>query len=106
MSAQQKLADLNVRCDRLWSKRHSVHEADAFYRDAGQLFHDHGATIEKLLTLAKDALGFLPEQVCCGNLQGGGCDENGDGEPPQCCMQPVYLRHDLAAVIHELTEDA
>lgn len=28
-------------------------------------------------------------QVCCGNTQGGGHDENGDGEPPQCCGQPL-----------------
>lgn len=28
------------------------------------------------------------QQVCCGLTQGGGMNENGDGEPPECCGRP------------------
>lgn len=28
-------------------------------------------------------------QVCCGLGHGGGMDENGNGEPPSCCGQPI-----------------
>jgi hypothetical protein len=35
----------------------------------------------------------LPDtEVCCGWIQGGGMDENGNGEPPSCCGQPINPR--------------
>lgn len=46
----------------------------------------------------------VPGQICCGMPVGGGCDENGNGEAPSCCGQPLTERdmQEARAAVAEL----
>lgn len=72
---------------------------------------------DKINTKVEEALVVLDafrcagyQQVCCGFPQGGGMNENGDGEPPECCGRPfdnedlLQARTTLAA--HIAQQDA
>jgi hypothetical protein len=54
------------------------------------------ARIAELHSLLRDLrLCVLAGDMCCGFPQGGGMDENGNGEPPQCCGQPINPQDEI-----------
>lgn len=55
-----------------------------------------------------DAFSYVPNQVCCGNSVGGGMDDRGNGDSPQCCGNPVdtdMLKEARAAVAEMIAAD-
>ena len=55
---------------------------------------DNAALLESFIRQMCDGT-----QVCCGNTVGGGMDENGNGEPPSCCGQPMDIGAELRRLL-------